>query len=174
MRRCARRPESSAGRNRGSRPPKSGKIIVRRSSAFRAVLMALVFAFSGFGLASAARADGGTISFRVLKGGWIVGASGGSGTLSFHGQRYPISIGGLSAGLVFGASETYFHGTVTNIRSPYDVSGVYGAAGGGAALGAGAQAIVLHNEKGAILVLSGHQIGLQVNVDLSGLSISVH
>lgn len=146
---------------------------MRRSSAFRAVLIALAVAFSGFMLTSAARADGGTISFRVLKGGWIVGASGGSGTLFFHGQRYPISIGGLSAGFVFGASETYFHGTVTNIRSPYDVSGVYGAAGGGAALGVGAQAIVLRNEKGAMLVLSGHQVGLQINADVSGLSISV-
>ena len=41
----------------------------------------------------------------VLKGGWIIGASGGGGTLIFHGRRYPLSIGGLSAGLVFGASE---------------------------------------------------------------------
>jgi hypothetical protein len=146
--------------------------MMRPLSGFRAALIALA-AFAGIGLSSAARADSGTISFQVLKGGWVVGASGGSGTLTFHGQHYPISIGGLSYGIVFGASKTYFHGTVSNIRSPSDVSGIYGAAGAGAALGAGAQAIVLTNEKGAVLSLTGHQVGLQINADLSGLSISV-
>ena len=137
---------------------------MHRSTGFRAALMALAVAFTTGALAGAARADSGSISFRVLKGGWVIGASGGSGTLVFHGQRFPISIGGLSYGFVFGASETFFHGTVSNIRSPYDVSGIYGA---------GAQAIVLTNEKGAVLTLTGQQVGLQINVDLSGLSISV-
>jgi hypothetical protein len=146
---------------------------MRQPSGFRAALVALTVALAGIGLSSAARADSGTISFRVLKAGWFIGASGGSGTLFFHGRSYPISIGGLSAGLVFGASETYFHGTVNNIRSPYDVAGVYVAAGAGGAVGAGAQFITLSNERGAVLTLAGRQVGLQINVDLSGLSISV-
>lgn len=146
---------------------------MRHSFGLRAALVALTVALAGLGLSSSARADSGTISFRVLKGGWFIGASGGSGTLFFHGRRYPLSIGGLSVGLVFGGSETYFQGTVTNIRSPYDVTGIYGAAGAGAAIVAGAQIIALRNEKGAILRLSGQQIGLQLNADLSGLSISV-
>jgi hypothetical protein len=75
--------------------------------------------------------------------------------------------------LVFGASETHFVGTVSNIFSPSDVAGVYGAAGAGAAIGAGAGAIVLSNEKGAVLSMSGRQIGLIANVDLSGLAISL-
>jgi hypothetical protein len=144
------------------------------SSGFRAKLIMLTVAFASVGLMPAAYADSGTISFQVLKGGWFIGASGGSGTLFFHGRRYPISIGGLSAGIIFGASETYFHGTVHHIHSPYDVSGVYGAAGAGGAVIAGAQFITLTNEKGAVLTLTGRQIGLQINVDLSGLSISVH
>ena len=122
---------------------------------------------------AATAADSGSISFRVLKGGWVIGASGGSGTLFFHGRAYPITIGGLSAGFVFGASATRFYGSVSNIYSPYDVAGVYGAAGAGAAIGIGGQAIVLTNEKGAVLRLTGRQIGLQVNLDLSGLAISV-
>jgi hypothetical protein len=74
---------------------------------------------------------------------------------------------------VFGASETYFVGTVSNIFSPADVAGVYGAAGAGAALVAGAGAIVLKNDKGAVLSLSGRQVGLIANVDLSGMAISL-
>ena len=100
-------------------------------------------------------------------------AAVGSGTLTFHGRRYPLSIGGLSAGLVFGASQTYLSGTVSNIRRPSDVAGVYGAAGAGAAVGRGVNAIVLSNEKGAVLTMQGRQTGLMVNADLSGLAISL-
>jgi hypothetical protein len=139
---------------------------------FRAALTASL-AFACIALSGAAHADGGTISFRVFKGGWIIGASGGSGTLVFHGHSYPISIGGVSAGFVFGGSETFFHGSVSHINSPGDVAGVYGAAGAGGAIGVGAQFITLTNEKGAVLTLTGRQIGLQINADLSGLSISV-
>jgi lipid-binding SYLF domain-containing protein len=145
---------------------------MRLSPRIRAALIALT-AVAGIVAPSVASAESGTIQFSVLKAGWVIGGSGGSGTLFFQGRRYPVSIGGLSAGFVFGASETHFRGTVRNIRSPYDVAGVYGAAGGGAAIGAGAQFIVLRNEKGAELALSGRQVGLQINADLSGLSISV-
>ena len=138
----------------------------------RAALVALT-ALTGVGLSSAAQAGTCSISFSVLKAGWVIGGSGGSGTLLFHGRRYPVSIGGISYGIVFGASETHFRGTVRNIRGPADVAGVYGAAGAGAAVGAGSQFIVLRNEKGAELALSGRQVGLQINADLSGLSISL-
>jgi len=145
---------------------------MRISHRFRAGLIALA-ALAGVGASSAAYADSGTIRISVLKGGWFIGASGGSGTLTFHGRIYPLSIGGLSAGLVFGASETYLIGRVSHIIRPSDVAGVYGAVGAGAALGAGAGAIVLRNEKGALLQLQGRQVGLIANLDLSGMAISL-
>jgi hypothetical protein len=145
---------------------------MRLSSAFRAACVALTVA-AGMGLSSAAYADSGSINIRVLKGGWIIGASGGSGTLYFHGQAYPLSIGGVSYGFVFGASEAHLRGTVRHIRNASDVAGVYGAGGAGVAVGRGVQAIVLTNEKGAVLELSGRQTGLMVNADLSGLAISL-
>ena len=46
-----------------------------------------------------------------------------------------MSVGGISYGFTFGASETRFHGTVSNIRRASDVAGVYGQAGAGAAVG---------------------------------------
>ena len=139
---------------------------------FRAGLIALI-AVVGVAVSSAAYADSGTIRISVLKGGWFIGASGGSGTLTFHGRRYPLSIGGLSAGLVFGASQTYLSGRVSHISRPSDVAGVYAAGGAGAAVGRGVRGIVLTNEKGAVLELSGRQTGLMVNADLSGLAISL-
>jgi hypothetical protein len=139
---------------------------------FRSVAVAMIAA-AGVSVASAAHADSGTIRFAVYKAAFFVGGSGGEGTLTFHGRRYPISVGGISGGLAFGASKTYFQGTVRHIRRVRDVTGVYGAAGGGAALGKGAQVIVMTNDKGAQLELSGRQVGLQINADLSGMSIAV-
>jgi hypothetical protein len=139
---------------------------------FRFIYLALaVLVGSSFSLPAAA--DSGHIRFSVVKGGWFIGGSGGNGTLSFQGRRYPISIGGLDAGLVFGASQTYLSGRVRNIRRASDVAGVYAAAGAGAVAGTGVRAIVLRNEKGAILELSGRQTGLMLNADLSGLAISL-
>jgi hypothetical protein len=142
------------------------------SSTFHSVAFAVIAA-AGVGLASAANADSGTIRFSVYKAAFFVGGSGGEGTLTFHGRRYPVSVGGISGGLAFGASKTYFQGTVRHIRRARDVTGVYGAAGGGGTLGKGAQVIVMTNDKGAQLELSGKQVGLQVNADLSGMAITV-
>lgn len=142
------------------------------SSRFRSAAVAVIAA-AGVGFAGVAHADSGTIRFSVYKAAFFVGGSGGEGTLTFHGRRYPISVGGVSGGLAFGASKTYFKGTVRHIRRARDVTGVYGAAGGGGALGRGAQVIVMTNDKGARLELTGRQVGLQVNADLSGMSITV-
>lgn len=143
-----------------------------RSFGFRTAFIAMI-AIVGAGLSSAAYADSGTIRISVVKGGWFIGASGGSGTLTFRGRRYPLSVGGLSAGLVFGASQTYLSGRVSNIRTASDVAGVYGAVGAGVALGTGVRAIQLRNDKGALLQLDGRQTGLMVNADLSGMAISL-
>jgi hypothetical protein len=48
-----------------------------------------------------------------------------------------------------------------------------GAAGAGLAVGGGARAIVLTNQKGAVLELSGRQVGLMAGADLSGLAITL-
>jgi hypothetical protein len=143
-----------------------------RSFGFRTVLIALI-AIMGASVSTAAYADSGTIRINVLKAGWIFGASGGSGILTFHGQHYALSVGGVDWGFVFGASQTSLYGTVRNISRPSDVAGVYGAGGAGVALGRGVRGIVLTNQKGAILELSGQQTGLMVNADLSGLAISL-
>ncbi len=118
-------------------------------------------------------ADSGTVSLTIYKAGWIIGGSGGSGTLNFQGRSYALSTGGLDYGLVFGGSKTELRGRVKNIERPSDVAGVYAAAGAGLALGTGTRAIVLTNQKGAVLELTGKQVGLLANVDLSGLAISL-
>lgn len=140
-------------------------------SAIRSALIATAVML-GAGLASA-NAQVGQVNINVIKGGWFIGGSGGSGVMTFRGRTYGLSVGGLSGGLVFGAAQTSLQGTVSNIRRASDIAGVYGAIGAGGAIGVGASAITLQNEKGAILQLTGRQRGLMINLDLSGLAISL-
>ena len=145
---------------------------MRMSSALRAALLALT-AFAGATLPTASHADSGSVQLVIYKAGWVIGGSGGGGTLNFHGRSYGLSTGGLDYGLVFGGSRTVLRGRVSNINRPSDVAGVYGAAGAGLAVGRGARAIVLTNQKGAVLELTGQQVGLMANADLSGLAITM-
>jgi lipid-binding SYLF domain-containing protein len=142
------------------------------SSARRTTLAAAVL-LTGIGFASAVQAETCSISFTVIKAGFVVGGQGGSGSMRCANRSYPISIGGLSYGFMIGASETRFRGSATFNGSPRSVAGVYGAGGAGAAIGRGAQAIVLVNQNGAVLALTGYQRGLQINADLSGLALSM-
>jgi hypothetical protein len=141
-----------------------------KSAYFRSALLALV---ALLGLSVSARADTGYVTLTIYKGGWIIGGSGGGGTFEFQGRTYRVATGGLDYGLLFGASKTVLHGRVRNVWRPSDIEGVYGAAGAGLAVGAGARAIVLTNQKGAVLELSGRQIGLMANLDLSGLALTL-
>jgi len=144
---------------------------MKMSSTIRTALIALVAFVGSF---SASCADSGTVTLTIYKAGWIIGGSGGTGTLHFHGRRYRLSTGGLDYGLVFGGSKTVLRGRVSRISRPSDVAGVYGAAGAGLAVGTGARAIVLTNQKGAVLELTGRQVGLLANADLSGLAITLN
>jgi hypothetical protein len=145
---------------------------MRATLALRSGLTALL-ALIGVTLGSAAYADSGKIAFDVLKAGFVFGGSGGSGTLFFHGRRYRLDIGGLSYGITFGVSRTRFGGTVSHIRNAADVSGVYAAGNVGASVGRGAQTIILTNQNGAVLALSGRSVGLIVSADLNGLVLTV-
>jgi hypothetical protein len=146
--------------------------IMRVTSVFRSSLIALL-TLVGTAIEFPAYADSGSISLRVLKAGFVIGGSAGSGSLLFHGRRYALDIGGLSYGFTFGASETHFRGVVSHIRGPSDVAGVYAAGSVGAAVMRGVQAIVLTNQNGAVLSLTGDSVGAIVSADLNGLAITV-
>src|SRR5260221_10139931 len=45
-------------------------------------------------------AETGSVRLKITKVGFIVGVGGGSGTLTFRGKHYRLSIGGVSAGTI--------------------------------------------------------------------------
>jgi hypothetical protein len=113
-----------------------------------------------------------TIHVSIVSAGFIVGAGGGEGILNFAGQIYPITVGGIGIGTVgFAGGEV--DGVVYNLRSPADIAGTYGAAGAGFTLIGGARVAQLQNENGVIIQVHGVQVGLEVNLNLAGMTIAL-
>jgi hypothetical protein len=135
-----------------------------------AALLALGIA----GMPQASQAASGGVQLRIVKAAFVVGVQGGQGVLRLGKRRYPLSVSGVSVGLSAGGSDARLVGTVSNIRRPADVAGVYSAATTGAAVIRGPkQMVTLTNEKGAVMTLRGEQVGLEFNLDLSGLAIAL-
>src|SRR4051794_41926773 len=108
-------------------------------TAIRAALLAL----TAFAVPSASHADSGTVSLTIYKAGWIIGGSGGGGTLNFRGRSYALSTGGLDFGLGVGGSKTGLRGTVSNINPPSGVARGFRAAGAGPGRRRGAPPVAL-------------------------------
>jgi lipid-binding SYLF domain-containing protein len=120
---------------------------------------------------SPAEAASPRIEFRIVRAGFIVGASSGSGTLRFEGKRYRLRIGGVSLGATIGAASVEFVGRVRNLRKASDIQGNYTAIGAGVAAAGGGGVARLRNSRGVELEVRGKQIGLMASVDLSGMRI---
>ena len=86
--------------------------------------------------------------------------------------RRNFSVGGIRVGTV-GASAVEFVGRAYNLRSPSDLVGSYSAVGAGAAVGGGVRFTRLRNANGVVLELQGGQVGLQLNVGVSGATITM-
>ena len=117
-------------------------------------------------------ADTGTVRFTVGSAGFIVGVGGGSGVLNFKGRSYRLSTGGIRIGTI-GASVTEVRGVARNMRRASDIAGTYSGVGAGVAVIAGAGTARLQNEKGVILEVRGVKAGLEANLNLGGLTISL-
>ena len=133
---------------------------------------------SGVGLAtgallSPAEAATGSVALHIASAGFIVGVTGGSGVLSFEGRQYPLSVGGISAGALIGASATDLVGEAYHLHQPGDIAGVYTAVGAGLSIAGGRSAARLTNANGVVLRLRGRQIGFSFSIDLSGMTISL-
>ena len=124
------------------------------------------------GAPSRSHAETGSVRLHVTKVGFIVGVGGGTGTLNFQGRNYRLRLSGVSAGTI-GVSGVDLVGTATNLRTPADIAGTYGAATAGLAVAGGAQATTLQNSNGVVLTLKGRQVGFSASLAVSGLSISI-
>ena len=137
-----------------------------------AIGLALVAALS-FTAPASAQTPSGTIEFKVFKVGFIVGTGGGRGTLHYQGQSYPLNVGGISLGLTIGVSSADLVGEVYNLTNPADIQGTYSSASASVAIAGGGMTASLKNSRGVVLKVRGKQIGLELSLDLGGLSINL-
>jgi lipid-binding SYLF domain-containing protein len=143
----------------------------RRS--FISAAATLIVAAGAMLFANVATAADGTIDLTLYKAGFIVGGSGGSGTLNFKGKQYPVDIGGVSLGATIGVSKAELIGEVFNMKQPSDIEGTYTAGQASVAVAGGSKIAELKNSKGVVLKVKGKQIGLEFALDLSGMQISL-
>ena len=136
------------------------------------VLLAMIFStVVSFGVIEA-QAETGTVRVRVVRAGFIVGAGGGEGTLTFRGKVYPFSVGGIGVGMI-GASSADLVGRAYNLRAPSDLVGSYSAVGAGVALAGGGRAVRLQNSRGVVLDLKGIQVGVEASMNVGGMTIAM-
>ena len=89
-----------------------------------------------------------------------------------QGRSYRLSIGGVRVGTI-GVSSTDVRGVARNMRRASDIAGTYSAAGAGIAVIAGAGVATLQNERGVVLEVRAVKIGLEANLSLGGMTISM-
>jgi hypothetical protein len=143
--------------------------LVRASNLCAALMVAAIFLTAA---PTRSYAETGSVRLKITKVGFIVGVGGGSGTLTFRGKTYRLSIGGVSAGTI-GAAGADLVGTASNLRTAADIAGTYSAVSGGVAVGGGAKGATLRNANGVVLQLQGRQVGFEASLSLSGLTISL-
>jgi hypothetical protein len=144
-------------------------------SLFRAIKYGAVILAGALMLVSVStqsRAQTGNVNIKIVKAGFIVGVGGGSGTLTFNGKSYRLSIGGVSVGTI-GVATVNLVGTARNLRTAADIAGTYAAASASVAVVGGGKVAKLQNEKGVILELHGVQLGLEASLSLSGMTIAL-
>jgi len=110
-----------------------------------------------------------------LSGGSVaagIGFSWASGTLSFQGKEYPISVNGLSVGDV-GVTKLEASGSVYGLKSLKDFDGNYTAVAAGATVAGGGGAVTMRNQNGVKVNLVSTTQGVKFVLGASGVSMKI-
>lgn len=124
------------------------------------------------GVPSLSHAQTGSVRIHVAKAGFIVGVGGGSGTLHFNGRNYRLNVSGIGVGTI-GVASADMVGQVYNLRSPADIAGTYTAVSGSIAVAGGGKTARLQNANGVVMELRGTQVGFEVSLSLSGMTVAL-
>ncbi|HEY2388460.1 MAG TPA: DUF1134 domain-containing protein [Candidatus Binatia bacterium] len=135
-------------------------------------MMAVAALGLSLSIARAAETPDATIK---LSGGSVaagVGLSWGSGTLTYKGKAYPISVNGLSVGDV-GATKIEASGDVSNLKTLDDFDGNYTAVGAGATVAGGGAAVAMKNQNGVTVTLVSTSQGVKFTLGGAGVSMKI-
>lgn len=123
--------------------------------------------------ADIAKKSSGKVTIDETQFGLILGGSVGDGNLTFRGKRYPFKIGGLSVGAHLGVAKTSAVGKVYNLKEISNFPGTYTKLDASIALGGGVGGLQMQNENGVIMNLESRTQGLQFNLGMSGVTVTM-
>jgi hypothetical protein len=101
-----------------------------------------------------------------------IGFSSGSGTLTYKGKEYPVSVNGMALGKV-GITKATARGNVYNLRHLRDFDGNYTSAGAGMTLAGGRTAVAMKNQNGVKVAVYSTTRGLDVSVGGAGVEMRI-
>ena len=101
-----------------------------------------------------------------------IGFSWGKGILTFKGKDYPVKVEGLTAGDI-GITKVQANGDVYNLNELDDFNGNYTAAGAGATLAGGGDAITMANQNGVKINLRNTTQGVDLKLGVSGIKMEI-
>ncbi|HTF32312.1 MAG TPA: DUF1134 domain-containing protein [Myxococcota bacterium] len=110
-----------------------------------------------------------------LTGGAVaagIGFSWGSGTLTFRGKEYPVSVSGLSVGDV-GIVRATAKGNVYGLQKVQDFDGTYNAYAIGSTIGGGGSVATLRNQNDVVIHLVATTQGLKLTLNASGVRMKI-
>ena len=113
------------------------------------------------------------IEIKQWKVGFIAGGGWGSGELKYQDKSYPLKINGLRVGALVGIAKTDLVGDVYHLTKPEDIEGIYTAGEAAIAIAGGGKVWALKNSKGVVLKLSGKQMGIEIALDVAGMSVKL-
>lgn len=139
-----------------------------------AVLLTAAMAMGSLALAAdAAKKPSGKVTIDETQFGFILGGSAGGGELTFKGKKYPFKIGGLSVGANVGVSRMSAVGEVYDLKNISKFPGTYTKLDASVALGGGVGGLQMKNENGVIMRLESRTQGLQFNLGVSGVTVTM-
>jgi hypothetical protein len=147
--------------------------IGRMVDKYRIGWVGLTILAMSIGAATPSLAVTGAVRVTVTKAGFIVGAGGGKGILTFRHRNYPFTVQGLSLGLTAGASINKLVGRAEYINELSDFAGTYSVVGAGGALVGGIGGVQLRNDKGVTITLQGPKGGIEVSANITKVVITL-
>jgi hypothetical protein len=138
-----------------------------------AILFLVVGVMTGFTQAASKQAK--PDATLRLKGGSFaagIGFSWGSGTLTYKGKEYPVSVNGVSLGKV-GITGSSASGEVYHLKRLQDFEGHYNAGGAGVTVVGGRNAVAMTNENGVKVLLASTSRGVDVTLAGGGVDMKL-
>jgi hypothetical protein len=133
-------------------------------------ILVLMLVAAGLAVASPAPSQAqqpvqsGTVEIDQVQAAFLISGNLGGGVLTFEGNRYGFTIGGLGMGGI-GLSSIHATGEVYNLNRLIDFAGPYVQARTGFALGNdGMGTLVLQNNRGVYITLRSQRRGLALSL----------